>query len=124
VNDPVTTHNSMVSGFGQNRVQISDNDGAQDIDAPTRRWKAWGLPHCGRPSVLLPLHAFLDGRRPVAGCGRRECATSVTCASSCRTFGVNLVGMTPSDSRVSSGWCFARPGDEYIVYLHNGGATR
>ena len=36
---------------------------------------------------------------------------------------VNLTGMVPSDYLVTNGWCYARPGDEYIVYLISGGTT-
>jgi hypothetical protein len=37
--------------------------------------------------------------------------------------GVNLVGMRPSDGLVSAGWCYARSGDEYVVYLIAGGSV-
>ncbi|PIE06003.1 MAG: hypothetical protein CSA75_01805 [Sorangium cellulosum] len=31
--------------------------------------------------------------------------------------------MVPSDQLVSNGWCFAREGDEYIIFLPEGGST-
>ena len=37
--------------------------------------------------------------------------------------GVDLVGMVPSDRLVSEGWCYARKGDEYVIYLPSGGTT-
>ncbi len=36
---------------------------------------------------------------------------------------VNLAGMFPSDHLVTNGWCYARNGDEYIIYLMSGGST-
>jgi len=36
---------------------------------------------------------------------------------------VDLAGMVPSDNLVTSGWCLARSGDEYVVYLSTGGST-
>ena len=36
---------------------------------------------------------------------------------------VDLVGMEPSDDLVDNGWCYARSGDEYVVYLPTGGDT-
>lgn len=36
---------------------------------------------------------------------------------------VNLQGMVPADNLVTSGWCCARSGDEYVVYLMTGGTT-
>jgi len=121
-NNPVLTHDTLVQFFGQNLIGISDNDGAQDVDADTRRWKAWGCLTAGahmsyfhfdmlQSAVVLGQDAG-DGMRYL-GYLRKFLAD----------FGVNLIGMTPSDSRVSNGWCFARPGDEYIVYLHSGGST-
>lgn len=40
-----------------------------------------------------------------------------------RDLSVNLRGMVPSDELVSNGWCLARPGEEYVVYLITGGET-
>ncbi|MFZ0470439.1 MAG: dockerin type I domain-containing protein, partial [Thiogranum sp.] len=37
--------------------------------------------------------------------------------------GVDLLGMLPSDGLVSEGWCYARAGDEYVIYLPSGGTT-
>lgn len=34
---------------------------------------------------------------------------------------VDLVGMAPCDALVSTGWCLGRPGEEYVIYLPEGG---
>jgi hypothetical protein len=36
---------------------------------------------------------------------------------------VNLVVMYPSDYLLTNGWCYARNGNDYIIYLRSGGST-
>jgi len=35
----------------------------------------------------------------------------------------NVSTMDPDDSLVTTGWCLADPGNEYVIYLKDGGAT-
>jgi hypothetical protein len=121
-NDPVSTHSGLVNVFGQNKIMISDNDGAQDIDPPTRRRKAWGCLTAGAhmdyfhfdmyQQAVLDSTDAADGMRFV-GYLRKFLST----------FQVNLIGMQPSDGLLSRGWCTARSGQEYVIYLDGGGST-
>jgi len=110
--------------LGWNVPLISDNDCCGgEPDAAFIRQKAWAALTAGahvdvfnnelfQKSVLANANTA-DGMRWVGY--TRKFVESLS---------VDLVGMAPHDELATNGaWVYARPGDEYVVYLTNGGAT-
>jgi len=120
---PATIHAELVARFTDGTVLISDNDCCTDPPGPAyQRHKAWAALTAGahldffnfpmRDPVVMASSEVVDGMRYVGNLSRFL-----------TILGVDLVGMTPSDGLVTSGWCYARMGEEYVVYLPTGGAT-
>lgn len=116
-------HASMVSNFSRNQPLFHDNDCRTEAFTPDyRRQKAWACLTAGGhinffhfdmwQQAVLDSTDVADGMR-FLGYTRKFVSD----------LGVNLVGMVPSDGLVSNGWCLARGGDEYVVYLRSGGST-
>lgn len=102
---------------------IADNDaGGSALSSVDRRRKAWACLTTGSHidyfhyelNDLDVLHSqdVSDGMRWIGYTHKFLSDLSV-----------NLRGMVPADDLVSNGWCCARAGSEYIVYLGSGGAT-
>src|SRR5262245_28670869 len=116
-------HSDMMSAYSWNRPLIANNDSSAEVYTPGyRRQEAWGVLTAGghldffhfamlRQSTL-DSQDVTDGMRYV-GYTRKFL----------NGLNVNLTGMSPSDYLVTNGWCYARNGDEYIVYLMSGGST-
>ena len=101
---------------------ISDNDccpGEPDADAV--RVKAWAALTAGAHVDVFNNEMFKS-----AVLGNANTAAGIRSvglvAAFVRTLAVELAGMTPNDGLVSGdAWTYARPGEEYVVYLPNGG---
>ena len=122
--DAAKVHAALVTAFSKKQPLISDNDCTTNVWTPAyRRAKAWACLTAGahidffhfnmREATVLASTDVTDGMRFV-GYTRKLIAD----------LKVNLVGMQPSDNLATKGWCLARSGDEYIVYLENGGSTK
>jgi hypothetical protein len=118
-NGAVSTHNDLVAAFGQNRVQISDNDCIGADTADVRRYKAWAALTAGAqinffhfdltlPSVL----ASADAREGMRYIGLQQ--------KFVQDLGIDLAGMHPADNEVTYGWALGRTGSEYIIYMSGG----
>jgi hypothetical protein len=112
----------MVGKYGVNKPLIADNDGGGDADVTGRRRKAWAALTAGGhvdyfhfsmyQQAVLDSQDVTDGMRYV-GYTRKFL----------QDLAVDLRGMQPSDSLVSNGWCYAKSGERYVLYLMNGGST-
>ncbi|MCG6866776.1 MAG: hypothetical protein LJE58_15265 [Thiogranum sp.] len=120
---PVTVHDELVVRFYDDKPIISDNDCCVTPPGVSyRRQKAWASLTAGAHLDLFhfPMYQLsvlesqdaADGMRYVGNLSRFI-----------GDLGVDLVGMLPSDGLVSEGWCYARAGDEYVIYLPSGGTT-
>jgi hypothetical protein len=103
---------------------VCDNDaGGSYLEPDGQRQKAW---------AVLTAGAYMDffnfGLFDLATLQSDEVAQGMRyvghVARFIRQFNVSLRGMEPSDGLVSSGWCLARPGEHYIIYLIAGGQTK
>ncbi len=123
LDSPWTIHSQMVQMWNQNKPLMSDNDSIDNPMTPTyRRQKIWACLTAGAHSDFFHLPAYqmsvltggdvAEGMRYVGLVGKFITALNV-----------DLVGMTPADNLVSNGWCYARNGNEYVVYLISGGTT-
>lgn len=101
---------------------ISDNDccpGQPDADAV--RVKAWAALTAGAHVDIFNNEMFKGAVLGNANTAAGIQAVGIV-AAFVRTLEVDLVGMTPSDGVVTGdAWTYARPGEEYVVYLPNGG---
>ena len=121
-NDPATTHNEMVGKHGVNKPLVADNDGGGDADVTGRRRKAWAVltadGHVNYFHFSMYQKAVLDSQ---------DVSDGMRYVGYTRKFvedlAVDLRGMQPSDSLVSNGWCYAKSGERYVLYLMNGGST-
>ncbi len=123
---PTATHASMVlqtTTMSPLAPLIADNDAPlSDLDANGRRQKAWATLTAGGhidyfhyemgSLAVLQSSDAADGMRYVGYLNRFLDDQNVV-----------LRGMVPSDSIVSNGWCYARTGEEYVIYLITGGST-
>jgi hypothetical protein len=121
-NDPQRVHQELVHNFSFNRPLIADNDGGGHVDPIGRRHKAWAALTAG--AHINYFHFMLY---KVEVLNSQDVADGMKYIGLTRKFledfDINLRGKIPSDNLVSSGWCFARPGESYIIYLRNGGIT-
>jgi Bacterial TSP3 repeat len=120
---PATIHDQLVARFSDGVPLISDNDCCTSPKTPAyQREKAWASLTAGAhldwfyfsmyELSVLESQLVSDGMRYVGNLSRFIA-----------DLGVDLVGMVPADELVSNGWCYARPGDEYVIYLPSGGTT-
>jgi hypothetical protein len=121
--DVGATHSAMKSAHSGNRPLVANNDSDYEAYTPDyRRRMAWAILTAGGhldffhfamfKQVNLDSQDVTDGMRYV-GYTRKFLDD----------LDVNLAGMFPSDHLVTNGWCYARNGDEYIIYLASGGST-
>jgi hypothetical protein len=120
--DPVRSHTELVSNFSKNKVLIADNDGGGSSTPLSRRNKAWAALTAGAHmsyfhSGMFKLDVLVSSD---ASDGMRYIGLTTKFMSD---FNVDLRGMIPSDSLVSSGWALAKSGERFIVYLRSGGST-
>jgi len=105
------------------RPMISDNDsGTGSLLAAQRGQKTWACLTAGGHSDYFHFEAHeypvlisqdvTDGMRYVGYVNKFI-----------KDLSVRLSGMTPRDDLVTNGWCLARSGDEYVIYLISGGST-
>jgi hypothetical protein len=105
------------------RPMITDNDaGGSALDANGRRQKAWA---CLTADTHIDyFHFEMDNYATLIS---TDVTDGMKYIGYLRKFihdlSVNLQGMQPSDGLVTSGWCLARSGSEYIIYLISGGST-
>lgn len=120
---PSQIHGEMVDRFGDGQPLIADNDCCLvPPSADDRRGRAWACLTAGahldlfhfpmREQAVLESQDVADGMRYVG-----------MLSSFLDEFSVDLLGMEPADQLVSSGWCYARPTEELLVYLPSGGST-
>ncbi|HWQ52580.1 MAG TPA: cellulase family glycosylhydrolase [Bryobacteraceae bacterium] len=120
--DPTDVFTGLTEAFGRGLPLITDNDCIDAGKADQRRRRAWAALTAGAhislfhfeitaPAVLASQDTD-DGMRYVGYL--RKFLTDLD---------VNLMGMSPAGRLVSNGWAYARPGQEYIVYLGSGGTT-
>ncbi|MHC4673684.1 MAG: hypothetical protein ACYTBZ_14475, partial [Planctomycetota bacterium] len=130
---PAGTHrdllyiHSLTAGSDQRfpaRPMITDPDGAgyNDLDSHGRRQKAWACLTAGthldyfdfdiKDYSVLMTQAVTDSMKYIG-----------YTIKFINDLDVELAGMVPSDNLVTSGWCLARSGDEYVIYLIAGGST-
>jgi hypothetical protein len=104
------------------RPMISDNDGNGDVVVNDRRKKAWACLTAG-----AHIDYFDFDLRSYSEISTQDVGDSMKYIGYTSTFvdalGVELAGMDASDSLVTSGWCYAGSGEEYVVYLTSGGNT-
>jgi hypothetical protein len=133
---PAGTHRDMVRQFNLDRgfaywptaaqPLIADNDApGSDLTPADRRRKVWACLTAGgymsyfhslfTPSwgSLLPFSLDQDEGLSYLGRARKFH----------QDLKVQLRGTVPADNLVSNGWCVARSGEEYVVYLISGGST-
>jgi hypothetical protein len=122
-NDPERVHQELIRNYSLNQPLIADNDGGGHVNPEGRRKKAWAALTAGAHINYFHFELF-----------RTDVLNSQDAADGMRYIGytrkflddlqVDLRGMAPMDQLVSRGWCYARPGESYIIYLINGGATQ
>ncbi|UCD29396.1 MAG: carbohydrate-binding protein, partial [Planctomycetota bacterium] len=116
-------HTDLVASFADNEVLIADNDtGDHYLSKHDRRKRAWAALTAGAHNDYFQLSM-----------GELSTLNSSDIAEGMQYMGyvhkflsdlsVNLQGMFPSDGVLTNGWCYARSGDEYIIYLISGGGT-
>jgi PKD repeat protein len=104
------------------RPMFSDNDGGGDQALTDRRKKAWAC-LTGRAHMDY-FHFDIREHDDLTSTDATDGMTYVgNPAKLVNTYVVELAGMVPADSLVTSGWCLARSGDEYIIFLPSGGST-
>lgn len=122
INDPERVHQELVQNFSMNKPLIADNDGGGHVDPEGRRKKVWAALTAGAHINYFHFELFR-----LESLNSRDAADGMRFIGLSRKFledlEVELRGMIPGDHLVSKGWCFARPGDSYIIYLIAGGAT-
>jgi hypothetical protein len=116
-------HSDMVSAHSRNSPLVAHNDSAFEVYTPAyRRQEAWAVLTAGGHLDFFHFAMFKQ-----ADLDSQDVADGMRYVGYTRKFledlGVNLVGMFPSDHLVTKGWCYARSGDEYIIYLASGGST-
>ncbi|MHC4445723.1 MAG: PKD domain-containing protein [Planctomycetota bacterium] len=123
VSDIPLLHTDLVARFSSNEVLIADNDtGTHYLNKHNRRKRAWAAFSAGAHNDYFQLSmgelSTLNSADIAEGMQYMGYVHQFISA-----FSVNLGGMVPSDGLVSNGWCYARSGDEYIIYLISGGST-
>jgi hypothetical protein len=116
-------HSDMVGAHSLQKPLIGHNDSAYEAYTPAyRRQEAWAILTAGGH---LDFFHFAMGGQGVLN--SQDVADGMRYVGYTRKFlddlDVNLVGMFPSDNLVTNGWCYARTGDEYVIYLRSGGGT-
>jgi hypothetical protein len=116
-------HSDMVSAHSWNKPLIGNNDSSSEVYTPAyRRKEAWGILTAGGH-----LDFFHFAMLWQANLNSPDVAEGMRFVGYTRKFltdlNVNLVGMVPSDGLVTNGWCSARSGQEYVIYLISGGST-
>ena len=108
--------------FAWNTPLISDNDccpGQPDPDAV--RVKAWAALTAGAHVDIFNNEMFKSAVLTAPQTAQGIHHVGLVHAF-LRDLSVDLVGMTPNDSLVQGdAWTYARPNDEYVLYLPNGG---
>jgi hypothetical protein len=123
---PTEAHATLLAQYNAmapRQALITDNDAPNsELDPHGRGQKAWAALtagahidyfdyYIGSISALTSTDAT-EGMRYVGYVG-----------SFVQSLSNGVRGMVPSDNLVTNGWCLARPGTEYIVYLISGGTT-
>jgi hypothetical protein len=116
-------HSDMVSAHSWNRPLIGNNDSSIEALTPAyRRNEAWAILTAGGH-----LDFFHFGMLRQANLNSQDVTDGMRYVGYTRKFltdlNVNLAGMVPSDGLVTNGWCYARSGEEYVIYLISGGST-
>jgi len=116
-------HSNMVSAHSWNKPLIANNDSDYEVYTPDyRRKEAWAILTAGGH-----LDFFHFAMLWQADLNSQDVTYGMRYIGYTRKFlddlDVNLVGMFPSDHLVTNGWCYARNGDEYVIYLPSGGTT-
>lgn len=120
---PATIHAEMVARFADDQPLIADNDCC--VTPPPlddRRGRAWACLTAGAHLDLFhfPMRELTELQSQDVADGMRQVGYLGALLTQ---LGVDLLGMQPSDSLVDNGWCYARVGEEYVVYLPSGGDT-
>jgi len=104
------------------RPMITDNDGGGYQEINERRAKAWSiLTARGHFDYFhFDINEYANLSNPDATDGMRYLGYT---AKFINDLSVNLTGMVPRDDLVTNGWCLARSGQEYVIYLISGGST-
>jgi hypothetical protein len=104
---------------------ISDNDCCHgEPDANFIRQKAWAALTAGAHVDVFNNELFIKSVLTNANTANGMKWVGLT-RKMVESLGVDLVGMAPHDELSTNGaWVYARPGDELVVYLANGGATK
>jgi Cellulase (glycosyl hydrolase family 5) len=103
---------------------ISDNDCCNgEPDAAFIRRKAWAALTAGAHVDVFNNELFQKSVLSNANTANGMKWVGLT-RKMVESLGVNLVGMAPHDELGTNGaWVYARPGQEYVLYLSTGGAT-
>jgi hypothetical protein len=116
-------HSGMTAAHSWNKPLIANNDSAYEPYTPDyRRNLAWAILTAGGHLDFFHFAMFRQSTLD-----SQDVADGMRYVGYTRKFlddlDVNLTGMSFADYLVTNGWCYARNGDEYIVYLMSGGST-
>ncbi|MHC4445516.1 MAG: hypothetical protein ACYTF1_01460 [Planctomycetota bacterium] len=104
------------------RPMFTDNDGGGVQEINLRRQMAWtcltSRGHFDYFHFAIREHSDLTSQDATDGMRYLGYTTKFI-----NDLAVNLQGMVPRDDLVTSGWCLARSGQEYVIYLISGGST-
>ncbi len=122
--DPSAYHKTLANYFIRDQPHVLDNDCGCDGNADYQRKMAWAALTAGAhldyfyddlafdPTLLDTDTNTINGMKYI-GYTRKFI----------NDLGVDLRGMVPSDSLLSKGWAYAKPREEFIVYLIDGGSV-
>jgi hypothetical protein len=119
-NEPGRAYAELIEKRALNQPLIADNDGGGHSGPNVRRHKAWAALTAGAHiSYFHPDISWVDDLRSLnARLGMTYLGLT---RKFLEDFSIDLRGMEPCAPYVSQGWCYGKPGQEYIVYLRNGG---
>lgn len=121
-----TVHKYLVQYFYQNVPLILNNDcKPYPISVINRRKKGWSaLVSGGQVNYFHLSIRSLEGKQGLLSEDAKKGMKYLGYINKfLKTQKVDLVDMKPSDAYATNGWVYARPGEEYIIYLINGGST-
>jgi Cellulase (glycosyl hydrolase family 5) len=121
--DVRTIRSEMFAARNLNQPLIAHNDSSFDVATPDyRRKEAWAVLTAGGH-----LDFFHFGMLWQSELDSSDVSEGMRYIGYTNKFlndlNVNLVGMVPADHLVTNGWCYARSGGEYVIYLISGGST-